>query len=72
MITVRVDYSLDRTLAIVHMLRNDGYVQGTHFDFSFIPEQNDNFSFEPIVRKHTVFTFYDEELAMMFALKYSS
>lgn len=72
MIEVKLDFPLERVLAIVRLLRHDGYAQGVHFDFSFIPEQNDNFSYQPVVQKHTIFSFYDEELAMMFALKYSS
>jgi hypothetical protein len=72
MITVRVDHPLEKTLGIVRMLRNDGYVQGTHFDFAFNPTKTDEFSYHNISNRHTIFTFYDEELAMMFALKYSS
>lgn len=72
MIEVKVDFNLDRVLDLVRGLRKDGYTQGTHFDFRFVPRQDDNFSYTNIVDKHTVFTFYDEELAMMFALKYSS
>lgn len=72
MIDVKIDFPLERVLSMVRLLRQDGYVQGIDFDFRFIPEQHDNFSYEPIVRKHTIFTFYNKELAMMFALKYSS
>lgn len=72
MIDVKVDFSLDRVLELVRGLRKDGYAQGIHFDFRFVPEQYDSFSYQNSVKKHTIFTFYDEELAMMFALKYSS
>jgi len=72
MVTVSVDFSIDQVLAIVRTLRRDGYVQGTHFDFEFVPSKMDEFSYHNVVNKHTNFIFYDEELAMMFALKYSS
>lgn len=72
MIDVKTEFPLERVLAIVRLLRQDGYMQGVDFDFRFIPEQHDSFSYQSVVQKHTIFSFYDEELAMMFTLKYSS
>ena len=71
MIDVKIDSPLEQVLAIVRLLRQDGYVQGIHFDFAFIPGEEDQM-LGNLRSKYTKFTFYDEELAMMFALKYSS
>jgi hypothetical protein len=45
-------------------------VQGRDFDFAYKPPQWDNFSGDEVYNKHTVFSFYTEELASWFALKY--
>lgn len=55
---------------IVKDLRQQGLVQGQDFDFAYRPPQWDNFSGDEIRNKHTIFSFYTEELASWFALKY--
>lgn len=64
--------SLDKVLDIVYTLRKQGLKQGADFDFTWIPENNYGFYNEESYKEHVIFTFYDEELAMMFALKYGS
>ena len=64
--------SLDKVLEIVYTLRKDGLVQGQDFDFTWVPENNYGFYNEEAYKKHVIFTFYNDELAMMFALKYGS
>ncbi len=58
-------------LDIVHELRSQGLVQGTDFDFAYHKAQYDNFSYEPAVEQHTVFSFHTEKYATLFALRYS-
>lgn len=64
--------SLDKVLDIVYTLRSQGLKQGIDFDFTWIPENNYGFYHEESYNKHVVFTFYNDEYAMMFALKYGS
>jgi hypothetical protein len=64
--------SLDKVLEIVHALRDEGFKQNEDFDFTWIPENNYGFYNEEDYKKHVVFTFYDDNLAMMFVLKYGS
>jgi hypothetical protein len=58
-------------LEIVRELREQGLVQGTDFDFAYNKAQYDNFSYEPAVEQHTVFSFHTEKYATLFALRYS-
>lgn len=55
-------------LAIVAELREHGYVQRKDFDFAYYPSQENN---GDLVPRHTVFSFYADELASWFALKYA-
>lgn len=64
--------SLDKVLDIVYTLRSQGLKQGIDFDFTWVPENNYGFYNEESYRKHVVFTFYNDEQAMIFALKYGS
>ena len=64
--------SLDKVLEIVYSLRSEGLKQGIDFDFTWIPENNYGFYNEESYKKHVVFTFYNDEYAMMFALKNGS
>jgi len=56
---------------IVQELRDQGMVQGTHFDFAFTPQQWDEKSGE-FVEKFASFTFYVDKYATLFALKYGN
>ena len=64
--------SLDKVLDIVYSLRSQGLKQGIDFDFTWIPENNYGFYNEESYKKHVVFTFYNDEYAIMFALKNGS
>jgi hypothetical protein len=66
-----LERNASHVIAIVHEIRGHGYIQGQDFDFAYSPERYDNFSHEPVVRAHAVFTFYDDSLASWFAIKYS-
>lgn len=54
---------------LVRDLKNQGYQQGIDFDFAYCPPQWNDFTGESVAR-HTVFTFYKDELASWFSLKY--
>ena len=57
-------------MEIGHELRNMGYVQGVDFDYAYYQEKHDNFSHDPIVKRHARFTFYKDSNASYFALKW--
>jgi hypothetical protein len=59
-----------RTMEIGHELRNMGYIQGVDFDYAYYQEKYDNFSHEPIVKRHARFTFYNDSNASYFALRW--
>ena len=51
-------------------LRTMGYIQGVDFDYAYYQEKYDNFSHDPIVKRHARFTFYNDTNASYFALKW--
>ena len=59
-----------RTMEIGQELRSMGYVQGVDFDYAYYQEKYDNFSHEPIVKRHARFTFYNDSNASYFALRW--
>ena len=59
-----------RTMEIGQELRSMGYVQGVDFDYAYYQEKYDNFSHDPIVKRHARFTFYNDSNASYFALKW--
>jgi hypothetical protein len=59
-----------RTMEIGQELRSMGYVQGVDFDYAYYQEKYDNFSHDPIVKRHARFTFYNDTNASYFALKW--
>ena len=59
----------DDTMRIVRELREQGLVQGKDFDFAFNQSRWDDMTGE--IPKQTIFTFYTEKYATLFALKYS-
>ena len=69
-VTVPVE-NANQCMEMVYELRDQGLVQGVHFDFKFKPAQ-----FDPIgccIAKRCVeFLFYSEKYATLFTLKYSS
>jgi len=74
MITVTLDdIDLNSIMNIVYNLRHSGYEQGKDFDFAYFPERVQfTFNFGDVVRRprRTEFSFYDEQLGMMFKLRY--
>lgn len=60
---------LSRYMDIVRELRVSGLIQGEHFDFKYIPSIYDYKKYS-ITPKKVIFTFYDEQYATMFKLKY--
>lgn len=55
---------------IVKELRLQGYTQGVDFDYAYHQPVWDTFGHEAPTRRFTVFTFYNERYATLFALKY--
>jgi len=65
--------SIENILGIVRELRQAGLVQGRDFDFAYTPERLDyNLASvgDVLARRQTEFTFYTENLASWFVLKY--
>lgn len=58
------------TMEIVREIRTRGYVQGKDFNFSYNPPRMSENSNEGVYNRHTVFTFYKDEIATWFSLKY--
>ena len=59
-----------RTMEIGQELRSMGYVQGVDFDYAYYKAVYDNFSHDPIVKRHARFTFYNDSNASYFALRW--
>jgi hypothetical protein len=71
LITVEVlDLKPDEIMPIVRSLREDGLVQGRDFDFAYSHAKYDSDGWEAVQNRRTTFTFYTEEYATMFTLKY--
>lgn len=65
------DLDANETLQQVRVLKDQGLVVGKDFDFAYHQAKWDNFSHEAVINKHAKFTFYDEELGMIYLLKWS-
>jgi hypothetical protein len=70
MTEIKIDRKLDKIIEIVYNLRKDGLEQGVDFDFAYHQSKWDEMIGE--IPTQTIFTFYNDEQAMMFALKYGS
>jgi len=71
MLQVRlIDKMPNEIMDIVRELRQQGYTQGTDFDFAYNKPKYDDLSHDAVYNRHTVFTFYKEELATWFSLRY--
>jgi hypothetical protein len=69
MIEVRILHrGADQVMEIVRELRTRGLVQGVDFDFAYNQSRWDEMIGE--VPTHTLFSFYKESEATLFALKY--
>jgi hypothetical protein len=62
---------VDDIMNIVRSLRSQGLVQGVDFDFAYRQQTFDPINGHSITDRHTVFTFYTEKYATLFALKWS-
>ena len=67
-ITIR-DKDPTEIMEIVRNRRTQGLVQGINFDFAYNQSKWDDMIGE--IPKHTIFTFYQDKDATLFALKYS-
>ncbi len=70
MTEIKINYKLDKVIEIVYNLRKQGLQQGVDFDFAHYQSKWDDMIGE--IPRETIFTFYNDEQAMMFALKYGS
>ena len=59
-----------RTMEIGQELRSTGWRQGIDFDYAYYQEKYDNFSHDPVVKRHAKFTFYNDTNASYFILRY--
>ena len=57
-------------IELVRELRSQGLVQGKDFDFAFRQAKYNNDGWEAVTPGQTVFSFYSEKYATLFALKY--
>lgn len=62
-VTLYIDAS--RTIEIVRELRQQGMIQGTDFEFTYVRSTEYN------MPKHAIFAFHKDKYATFFALKYS-
>lgn len=56
-------------LPMVQSMRERGWVQGRDFDFTYHPAEY-RYTWDQTAEQRTVFTFYREEIATVFALTY--
>ena len=71
MLVVKVAHRpVTEIIDIVKELRLQGLMQGEHFDFSFHQTEYDPITGHLIEDRYTLFTFYAEKYATLFALKY--
>jgi len=59
-----------RTMEIGQELRSMGWIQGVDFDYAYYKAEYDNFSYDPIVKRHARFTFYNDSNASYFMLRW--
>ncbi len=65
-----VDSMPNEVMDIVRQLRQQGYVQGTDFDWEYHKPEYNDWSGDAVYNRYTMFTFYKEELATWFSLRY--
>ena len=58
-------------MLIIKEMANDGIVQVRDFDFAYHPARYKSDGWENISPKHTIFAFYNEQMATFFTLKYA-
>lgn len=60
----------DEIVSIVRALKNDGLIQGSDFDFEYHAATFQTGPEGGAIPRHTVFTFYEDKNATLFALKW--
>lgn len=65
-----IDTTASQAMDIAKELKDRGYVMGVDFDFSYHPPKYTDLTPDPVYNRHTIFTFYKEELASWFSLRY--
>ena len=70
MTVVKIEKPLGQVLDIINAMKAEGYTQGTDFDFAYHPYRWDPMTGN--VPAMTDFTFYTDELSLMFVLKYGT
>jgi hypothetical protein len=65
-----VDSMPNEVMDIVRQLKQRGYVQGTDFDWEYHKPEYNDWSGDAVYNRYTMFTFYKEELATWFSLRY--
>ena len=67
---VLYDLLPSQILEIVSDLKKSGLIQGVDFDFEYHQPRFHDWSGDVVYNRHTVFTFYRDEYATYFKLKY--
>jgi hypothetical protein len=65
-----LDWMPWQAMEVVQELRSKGYVMGTDFEWEYHKPEFDDFTYEAVYNRYTLFRFYKEELASWFSLKY--
>jgi len=65
-------WSPAKAMDVVRIIRDLGYAQGIDFAFEYHPPIFDSYSYdqEPKQDRYVVFSFYKEEIATWFAIKF--
>jgi hypothetical protein len=67
--SLKVYKGVNDILQLVNELKTHGLIQGKDFDFSYIPYTYKKKTNDKIPR-HAIFTFYKEDMASWFSLKW--
>jgi hypothetical protein len=65
-----IDKYPGEVMEIVKEIRKMGYVQGIDFDFEYHKPRYNDWSGDAVYNRHTIFTFYKNEIATWFSLRY--
>ena len=65
-----LDWLPSEVMDVVRELRKMGYIQGIDFDFAYNKPEIIVDDIQAVYNRYTVFTFYKDELATWFALRY--
>lgn len=60
----------NESLEIVQSLKNDGFIQGKDFDWSYHKPLYNERTYELVYDRRTIFRFYQDENATWFSLRY--